>query len=70
MKNPNKWIYEPNDITILNSALDGLCVRLEMKGELKDSKLIRSAVNALYEMSSQQQHLAVGIEKLKKKLEQ
>ena len=70
-ENPNKWIYDPNNITTLNAGLDSICSKLEDLDVVTDKEigLIRSAINALYAMSEQQQHLAVGIEKLKLKLE-
>jgi hypothetical protein len=79
--NPHKWKYDPNDITILNAGLDSLASRLEIEAEAivelearkyakREIKFLRDAINAIYELSNQQQHLIVGIEKLKDKLKQ
>lgn len=67
MTNPNKWIYDPIDITSLNAQLDGIAGLMEIDGN-EGSKVIRSAIDALYEMSEQQIHICSGIEKLKEEL--
>ena len=64
MTNPHKWIYDPINITSLNAQLDGIAGLMEVLGN-PQSKVLRSAIEALYQMSEQQIYLATEIEKKK-----